>query len=76
MGEDAGVPEIPISTDTIRLGQLLKLAGVVDAGSDARILLAGGEVRVNGEPETRRGRQVRVGDVVEAEGETLRVVAG
>ena len=76
---DAGewtVPEIAISTDTIRLGQLLKLAGVVDQGSDARILLAGGEVLVNGEPETRRGRQVRPGDVVEAEAVEIRVVAG
>lgn len=66
--------EVTISTDTIRLGQLLKLSGVVDQGSDARILLAGGEVLVNGEPETRRGRTLRVGDVVEVEGETLRVV--
>ena len=70
------MPEIAISTDTIRLGQLLKLAGVVDQGSDARILLAGGEVLVNGESETRRGRQVRPGDVVAAEGVEIRVVDG
>ena len=70
------MPEIAISTDTIRLGQLLKLAGVVDQGSDARTLLAGGEVVVNGESETRRGRQIRPGDVVAAEGVEIRVVDG
>jgi ribosome-associated protein len=57
----------------IRLGQLLKLAGLVDGGGEAKALLAGGEVRVNGEPETRRGRQLRAGDEVEAGGEWLRV---
>jgi ribosome-associated protein len=57
----------------IRLGQLLKLAGLVDGGGEAKALLAGGAVRVNGEPETRRGRQLRAGDEVEAGGERLRV---
>lgn len=66
--------EVSISTDTIRLGQLLKLAALVDSGSDAKFLLAGGEVLVNGEPETRRGRQVHDGDVVELDGESVRVV--
>lgn len=55
----------------IRLGQLLQLAGLVDSGSDAKVLLAGGEVLVNGEPETRRGRQLHQGDVVEALGESV-----
>lgn len=67
--------DIAISTDTIRLGQLLKLAGIVDQGSDARILLAGGEVLVNGEPETRRGRTLVVGDVVAFEADEVRVTA-
>lgn len=66
--------EIPITTDEIRLGQLLKLAGMVEQGSDARTLLAGGGVMVNGEPETRRGRRLRPGDEVTAEGQSLRVV--
>ncbi|GGB96941.1 RNA-binding S4 domain-containing protein [Cellulomonas carbonis] len=48
----------------IRLGQLLKLAGVAESGSHARSLLGEGEVTVNGEPETRRGRQLAPGDVV------------
>jgi ribosome-associated protein len=49
----------------IRLGQLLKLMGLVDTGGAAREVLAAGEVRVNGEVETRRGRQLAAGDVVE-----------
>jgi ribosome-associated protein len=56
--------EIPIKGDTIRLGQLLKLAGVVDSGSDVKALLAHEPVFVNGQPETRRGRQLHRGDAV------------
>jgi ribosome-associated protein len=55
---------VQIRGDGIRLGQFLKLADLVDAGADVKPLLAGGEVRVNGEPETRRGRQLGRGDVV------------
>lgn len=62
-----------IRGDTIRLGQLLKLAGIVDSGGEAKELLAAGEVRVNGEVETRRGRQLVDGDEVSAAGETVRV---
>lgn len=49
----------------IRLGQLLKALNLVETGGAARELLASGEVRVNGEVETRRGRQLRAGDTVE-----------
>ncbi|MCG2798471.1 MAG: RNA-binding S4 domain-containing protein [Cellulomonas sp.] len=56
---------VPLDDDSIRLGQLLKLAGIADSGADARLLLTDGAVRVNGEPEERRGRQVHRGDVVE-----------
>ncbi len=65
--------EIAIRDDVIRLGQLLKLAGIADSGTDAKELLADGGVRVNGEPETRRGRQLHAGDVVDADGEQLRI---
>lgn len=67
--------EIEISTDTIRLGQFLKLSNLVDSGSDAKFLLAEGEVMVNDEVEIRRGRQLRAGDVVEYDGIAVRVVA-
>lgn len=73
---DAMVPamrEVPIRGDGIRLGQLLKLAGVVDSGGEAKDLLEMGDVRVNDEPEQRRGRQLGRGDVVTVAGERLRV---
>ena len=65
--------DIPIRGDMIRLGQLLKLAGVAEDGGEAKALLADGAVTVNGEPEARRGRQLGVGDVVQVAGETLKV---
>ena len=68
--------DVPIRGESIRLGQLLKLAGVVGGGGEGKALVAEGGVRVNGEREERRGRQLRAGDVVEAAGERLRVIAG
>jgi ribosome-associated protein len=70
----ATIHEVQISGETIRLGQLLKLSGLAETGGASKALLADG-VRVNGVAETRRGRQLRAGDVVEALGETARVVA-
>jgi len=66
---------VEIRGETIRLGQLLKLAGVVDSGSDVKALLATEPVLVNGERETRRGRQLHPGDRVLAGSEELRVLA-
>ena len=48
----------------IRLGQLLKAAGLVDTGGEAKLVLGEGQVLVNGEVETRRGRQLHPGDEV------------
>jgi ribosome-associated protein len=59
---------IAIKTEPIELGQFLKLAGVVDTGGQAKALLAEGAVRVNGEPEARRGRKLHAGDTVEVAG--------
>jgi len=58
------VREVPIRDEVIRLGQLLKHAGLADSGGEARALLEQGAVTVNGEAESRRGRQLRAGDVV------------
>jgi ribosome-associated protein len=66
--------EVPITGDMIRLGQLLKLAGVVGGGGEAKALLAEGIVRVNGESENRRGRQLHPGDSVEVDDLVLTVV--
>ncbi len=67
--------EVEIRDETIRLGQLLKLADLIDAGSDAKELLLRGEVLVNGELETRRGRQLVPGDTVTAQGQTVGIVS-
>ena len=66
--------EVEIRGDVIRLGQLLKVAGVVDSGGEAKTLIAEGRVTVNGEVETRRGRQLHAGDELAAAGEELRLV--
>ncbi|MFS0704532.1 RNA-binding S4 domain-containing protein [Cellulomonas sp. 179-A 9B4 NHS] len=59
--------EVHVRDDVIRLGQLLKLAGVADSGAEARALLDDDAVTVDGEPENRRGRQVARGAVVEVD---------
>jgi ribosome-associated protein len=69
------VTEIAIRGDTIRLGQLLKLAGIIDTGAEVKELLATEAVLVNGEREDRRGRQLHAGDVVAAGDTELRVTA-
>ena len=68
--------DIAIRGDMIRLGQLLKLADVVDSGGELKALLAETDVLVNGELEDRRGRQLHPGDVVTVAGDDLRIVAG
>jgi ribosome-associated protein len=65
--------EVVIRSEMIRLGQFLKLADLVDLGSDVRPLVHGGHVSVNGEVETRRGRQLRRGDVVTVGDASVRV---
>jgi ribosome-associated protein len=65
--------EVAVRDDGIRLGQFLKLAGLADTGADARVLLDLAEVEVNGVPESRRGRQLRPGDVVAVGDEQVRV---
>ncbi len=60
--------ELRPGEESIRLGQLLKLVDAVPSGAQVKDVLLTGTVRVNGEPEERRGRQVRRGDVVSVEG--------
>jgi ribosome-associated protein len=67
--------EISIHGETIRLGQLLKLAGVVDSGSEVKALLASEPVLVNDQPETRRGRQLHSGDNIVVGEHHLLIVA-
>lgn len=65
--------KIELSGEIIRLGQLLKLAGLVDNGGEAKARIQAGEVRVNGQVETRRGRQLQQGDRVEFAGKKVEV---
>jgi ribosome-associated protein len=67
------VQDLEIRGDTIRLGQLLKLSGIAGSGAEAKALLLEGGVTVNGEPETRRGRQLHRGDLVAVGAETVRL---
>ena len=61
-----------LSSD-ITLGQALKAANIVGTGGEAKILIQAGEVRVNGQIETRRSRKLREGDVIEVEEERLEI---
>ena len=65
--------DITIRDEFIRLGQALKLAGLVGSGVEAKIVIADGLVSVNGEADTRRGRKLREGDVVSYNGEIFTV---
>ena len=67
--------DVRMRGDMIRLGQLLKLAGVRDTGGEVKELLAEEGVRVNGEAESRRGRQLHPGDVVSVGDEEIRLVS-
>lgn len=68
--------EVPIRDESIRLGQLLKLAGVVQDGVMARMVIENGEVTVDGETVLRRGIQVRPGAVVKYADADLLVTTG
>ena len=67
--------DLPIRGESIRLGQALKLSGLAESGGEARALIEDGAATVNGEVETRRGRQLRHGDVVAVGDDVLRVEA-
>ncbi|GID28552.1 RNA-binding S4 domain-containing protein [Paractinoplanes brasiliensis] len=67
--------DVAIDGDMIRLGQFLKLADLIDTGGEGKVLIASGDVAVNGEVDTRRGRQLHPGDVVEVLGKQARVVS-
>ena len=68
--------QVPITGGMIRLGQLLKLAGLLQGGGEAKSFLSETEVLVNGERETRRGRQIVPGDRVRVGERELEVVSG
>ena len=62
-----------IKDEFIKLGQALKLAGKVESGVEAKVVIQDGEVKVNGEVDTRRGRKLYKGDTFEFEGESVQI---
>ena len=66
--------EIKINTDIIKLDSFLKWSGAVSLGSEAKILIQDGEVKVNGEVETRRGKKLTKEDIIEFNGETYKII--
>lgn len=68
--------EFRLKDEFIKLGQLLKAAGMVGSGVDAKFVIQDGLVLLNGEVETRRGKKIYDGDIVEFDGEQVKVIAG
>ena len=64
---------IYIKDEFIKLGQAMKLAGLIDSGLEAKIVIQNGEVKVNGEVDTRRGKKLVPGDIFEYEGNRVKV---
>lgn len=67
--------EIKIKDEYIKLGQALKLAGLVGSGVEAKELIQDGLVTVNGEVDERRGRKLYPGDLFELDGNEVKVTA-
>lgn len=59
--------------DFIKLGQALKAAGLVESGVEAKLVIQDGQVKVNGKVEIQRGKKLVAGDIVEFDGETIRI---
>lgn len=66
--------EVKINTEIIKLDAFLKWAGAVTQGSDAKIYIKNGEVILNGNVEIQRGKKIRVGDEIQFDGETYKVI--
>lgn len=65
--------QITLRDEFIKLGQALKAANLCESGVDAKYAIQDGQVHVNGEVETRRGRKLFAGDTVVFQGETIRI---
>lgn len=64
---------IHLRDDFIKLGQALKAAGLVESGVEAKLVIQDGQVKVNGKVEIQRGKKLVAGDIVEFDGETIRI---
>lgn len=66
--------DVAISREPVELYKVLKFEGLVGSGGEAKTAVSDGRVRVNGEVETRKRRQIVAGDTIEFAGETLRIL--
>lgn len=66
--------EIKIDTEFIKLDQFLKLTGIASTGGHAKILIKEGNINVNGEVNTMRGKKLRKDDTVEIDGNTFKII--
>ena len=73
MTNPTAIDDVPIGGEAIRLGQFLKFAGLLESGGDVKEAIIDGSVQVNGEVDRRRGRQLRLGDIISFEGRRVRV---
>ena len=64
---------IKLRDEYIKLGQALKAAGLVESGVEAKVVITDGEVTVNGQVETQRGKKLHGGDIVEFDGEQIKI---
>lgn len=69
------IEQVTIRDETIRLGQLLKLANLADDGIQAKEFIENGLVKVDGQIESRRGAQIRPGSIVTVNGQSVQVSA-
>jgi ribosome-associated protein len=67
--------EFRLRGDYIALCDLLKLAGIADSGGQGKLMIANGEVSVDGKPESRKTAKIRAGQIVTCQGQTVRVIA-
>lgn len=71
---DAKIEEISITSEFITLGQFLKLADIIASGGKAKDFLSSHQILIDGVLDVRRGRKLRPGNIIEAEGKTYKVV--
>ena len=68
--------EFKLRGEHVALCDLLKLTGIADSGGQGKLMIANGDVSVDGQPESRKTAKIRAGQTVKCRGQTVRVVAG
>lgn len=66
--------DVVVNSEIIKLDSFLKWAGAVSLGSEAKVLIQSGEVKLNGTVEIQRGKKLRKGDIIELNGESYKII--